>query len=347
VNTTDLETAAESLLYDASPEADETEVTQDDAPEVGEAEIVEEFTEDGEEDEDVSDDDDADEADESDDEDDTAEESEGQADFKKMMQAMNSHHASIKSDGSLAFNVKVDGEAVEVSAEDLTRSYSGQAYIQKGMQETAEGRKQFQADIAAFQADQQRFADAVHKLQSDGLKAQPQKPDAKMLETDPIGYMRAQARYDSDVADYTAQQTQLQETSQRASAYQDQQSQQHLQMQAQRLAELIPDFADPEKATALKSKLVEVGQSAYGYSAEELAGLTDARAVSVLNDAMRWRELQSGTAKAKTTPKPQRSVKPTGRRSQPKSVVRDKQLAQARKSGNPDDFMALMFEPKN
>jgi hypothetical protein len=75
-------------------------------------------------------------------------------------------------------------------------------------------------------------------------------------------------------------------------------------------------------------------------------GLTDARAVSVLNDAMRWRELQSGTAKAKTTPKPQRSVKPTGRRSQPQSVVRDKQLAQARKSGSSDDFMALMFDSK-
>jgi hypothetical protein len=323
VNTTDLETAAESLLFDASPDAEKAEVTQDDAPEVEDAELVEEFTEDGEEY-----DDDADEADESDDEDYTAEESEGD-------------------EQPAAYTVKIDGVETKVTLEDLTRSYSGQAYIQKGMQETAEGRKQFQADIAAFQADQQRFADAVQKLQSDGLKAQPQKPDAKMLETDPIGYMRAQAQYDSEVADYTAQQRQLHETALRASAYQAQQSQQHLQMQAQRLAELIPDFADPERANALKSKLVEVGQSAYGYSAEELEGLTDARAVSVLNDAMRWRELQSGTAKAKTTPKPQRSVKPTGRRSQPKSVVREKQLAKARLSGSLEDFAALMLEPKN
>jgi hypothetical protein len=56
--------------------------------------------------------------------------------------------------------------------------------------------------------------------------------------------------------------------------------------------------------------------------------------------------LQSGTAAAKTTPKPQRSVKPTGRRTQPQSVVRDKQLAHARKSGSAEDFMALMLEPK-
>ena len=119
-----------------------------------------------------------------------------------------------------------------------------------------------------------------------------------------------------------------------------------MQKQAARLVELIPEFADPAKATALKSKLVEVGQSAYGYSAEELQGLTDARAVSVLNDAMRWRELQSGTAAAKKTPTPQKSVKPTGRRSQPRSMVRDKQLAQARKSGNSEDFMSLILESK-
>ena len=325
MDTTDLETAAESLLFDSSPNAEGDEVAQDDAPEAEDAELVEEDND--QEDEGDSEDEAEYELAESDDEDDAAEQSDGD-------------------EKPTAYTVKVDGVDTEVTLDDLTRSYSGQAYIQKGMQETAEGRKQFQSDIAAFQADQQRFAEAVHKLQSDGLKAQPQKPDSKMLETDPIGYMRAQAQYDVEVADYTAQQTQLSETANRSREYQSQQTQADMQKQAARLVELIPEFADPEKATALKSKLVEVGQSAYGYSPDELMGLTDARAVSVLNDAMRWRELQSGTAKAKTTPKPQRSVKPTGRRSQPKSVVRDKQLAQARKSGSDGDFMNLMFESK-
>jgi hypothetical protein len=327
VPTTDpLEAAAESLLFDSSPEPQEVEVTQEDATEVEDAEIVEELDEEEEpEDESNSEDEVEYELDESDDADNVTEESDGD----KQPQS---------------YTVKVDGVDKTVTLDDLTRSYSGQAYIQKGMQETAEGRKQFQADIAAFQADQQRFSDAVQKLQSEGLIAQPQKPDSTLLETDPIGYMRAQARYDAEVADYTAQQTQLTETSNRSREYQNQQTQAELQKQAARLVELIPDFADPEKATALKSRLVEVGQSAYGYSAEELQGLTDARAVSVLNDAMRWRELQSGTAAAKTTPRPQKTVKPTGRRTQSKSAARDKQLAQARKSGSDDDFMALMFE---
>ena len=315
MNTTDLETAAESLLFDPTIEAEEAEATQDDAPEVEETEIVEE---DDQEEDDNSADDVEYELDESNDEDDAAEKSDGD-------------------EKPLSYTVKVDGVDTAVTLDDLTRSYSGQAYIQKRMQETAEGRKQ-------FQADQQRFSDAVQKLQTTGLIPQPQRPDNTMLDTDPIGYMRAQAQYDVELADYTAQQTQLSETTNRTREYQAQQSQADMQKQAARLVEMIPDFADPEKARVLKSKLVDVGQSAYGYSAEELAGLTDARAVSVLNDAMRWRELQSGTAAAKTTPKPQKSVKPTGRRSQPKSVVRDKQLAKARKSGSSEDFMALMFE---
>jgi uncharacterized phage infection (PIP) family protein YhgE len=340
VNTTDLATAAESLLFDSSPNAEAPEVAEDDAPQADNAVLVEEDDQD-----DISEEDAGDEPEESDDEDDVAEESDGQTDFKNMMQAMNSHRAVLRKDGSLAFNVKVSGENVEVSADDLTRSYSGQAYIQKGMQETAEGRKQFQTDIAAFQADQQRFADAVHKLQSDGLIAQPQKPDSKMLETDPIGYMRAQAQYDVKVADYTAQQTQLSDTANRSRAYQDQQSQADLQRQAARFVELIPDLADPVKGASIKERMLKVGLEEYQFTNEEL-NLTDARVGLVLHDAMRWRELQSGTAAAKTTPKPQKSVKPTGRRTQPQSVVRDKQLAHARKSGSTEDFMALMLEPK-
>ena len=40
--------------------------------------------------------------------------------------------------GSETFVVKVDGEQVEVTLDDLKRDYSGQAYIQKGMREAAE-----------------------------------------------------------------------------------------------------------------------------------------------------------------------------------------------------------------
>jgi hypothetical protein len=322
VTTTDIETAAEGLLFDSSkPETDE--VTQDDAPEL--EEVEEEI-----EDQDVSEaDDDADDADDyADDEDDDTEESEGD---KKLT----------------TYKVKVDGVEKEVTLDDLTRSYSGQSYIQKGMQEAAEAKKQLQAATASFQADQQKFVETVQKLQESGLKAAPQKPDAALLDTDPIGYMQANARFEAEMSDYTAQQRQIQEVSQRNAAMQGQQQQSFLREQAQRLQQAIPEFADPKTAAPLKEKLLKTGTEAYGYSLDEMSSLSDARAVQVLMDAMRWRDLKSGKAEAKKTPKPQKSIKPTGRRQQPSQVARDKQLAQARKSGSLQDFAASLLVPKN
>ena len=327
MKTTDMESAAEGLLYDTSKEAEtETdEATLDDAPELEE---VEEESE--EQDVSEAEEDDAEDADEfeADDEDDDTEESEGDEQPR-------------------LFTVKVDGEEKQVTLDDLTRSYSGQSYIQKGMQEAAELRKQVEANYTALQAEQQKFVETVQKLQESGLKAPPQKPDAKLLETDPIGYMQENARYEAEYADYTAQQRQIEEVSQRNTAMQKQAQQVHLQEQAQRLQQAIPEFANPETAAPLKEKLLKTGTEAYGYSTDEMSQLTDARAVQVLMDAMRWRELQSGKVEAKKKPKPQKAIKPTGRRTQPKSVARDKAKAQAKKSGRLEDFAALLLEPKN
>lgn len=327
--TTDIETAAEGLLFDASPNAEaETEtdeVTQDDAPELEE---VEEEAQDDEADVSEADDEADDAEEEADDEDDAAEESEGDKQ-------------------PTTFKVKVDGEETEVTLDDLTRSYSGQAYIQKGMQEAADMRKQSEAMMQSLQAEQQKFVETVQQLQQSGLKSAPQKPDAALLDRDPIGYMQANARYETEMADYTAQQRQIKEVQERNSQMQTHQQRMQLEQEAQKLQQIIPEFANPETAAPLKEKLLKTGTEAYGYSADEMSGLSDARAVQVLMDAMRWRELQTGKAEAKKAPKPQKSIKPTGRRQSNPSVDRKKQVAQAKRSGKLEDFAALLLEPKN
>ena len=317
MSTTDIEAAAESLLYDASPEVEETEAEE---AEVEEAEVEEEEI--------SEDEDEADDAEfEADDEDYAAEESEVE-------------------ERPAAYSVKVDGVDTEVTLEELTRSYSGQAYIQKGMQETAEQRKAFQAEVASFQADQQRFAETVQHLQQNGVRPPPQKPDPSMAHSDPIGYMQEQARYEAEASDYSAQQRQIAEVQQRQQRISQHQSQVELKQQAEILTKMIPEFADPEKAKALKSQMVQVGRSEYGFSDAELLQLTDARMVKVLSDAMKWSDLQSGKAKGLVKPKPQKSIKPIGRRSQPASVARKKQLAQANRSGSLSDFAAALLKPE-
>jgi len=179
------------------------------------------------------------------------------------------------------------------------------------------------------------------------MRSRPQKPNADLLNSDPIGYMQENARYEAELEGYTAQQTQISEVTQRQSAMQQQAKQVYLQEQVQRLQAEIPEFANPETAAPLRDKLFKMGTENYGYSPDEMGEVTDSRAVKVLMDAMKWRELQSGKAAAKTAPKPSQSIKPTGRRQQPQRVARDKQLAKARSSGSLDDFAAAMLAPDN
>lgn len=324
---TDIETAAEGLLFNASEtvETETEEVAQDDAAELDDVE-----TEEGdipEDEAETAEDDDAD-----------AVEAEGESDDEEGDEV---------SEQPSVFKVKVDGEEREVTLEELTRSYSGQSYIQKGMQEAADMRKQAQELQSTLQAEQQQLVDFVQKLQSGGFKAAPQRPDAKLLDSDPIGYMQANARYEAKMADYNAQQKQFEEVQGRQTKLQQQQREAYLSEQLQELKARVPEFSNPETAKAVQEKLVKTGVDHYGFSADELGAVTDARTVQVLVDAMRWRDLQSGKAEAKKKPTPPKAIKPTGRRTQPAEVARKKMLQQAKRSGRTEDFAALLLEPKN
>lgn len=331
--TTDLETAAEGLLYDqsAKPEAEAVEERQEDteAEEVtdetdaAEAEAEDVEAEDAEEAETDEDEADADDEDESTEED---------ADDEQPQESLHT--------------VKVDGEEKQVTLDELKRSYSGQDFIQKGMREAAEQRKQSREVFEALQAEQQQFVETVKQIQESGFKQPPQRPDPDLLNEDPIGYMQKQAEYDAQLQEYNAQQAKFQEVSQRQAALQEQAREMHLKEQSEKLLQEIPELADPEKGAQLKEKLFHTGVEDYGFSEQEMNQISDARAVKVLRDALNWRELQKGKTEAKKKPKPPKTVKPTGRRQQPASVARNKAKEAAKKSGKLEDFASLLLEPK-
>lgn len=234
------------------------------------------------------------------------------------------------------FSVKVDGKDVEVTLDDLKRSYSGQGYIQKGMQEAAEAKKQAQAMVANLQAEQARFLEAVQAVQQQGLISPPQKPDPKMLDTDPIGYMRDVAEYDRKAGEYRQQQAQIQQVEAQRKALEDAKFQEYVAEQVATLTQKIPEFADPQKAVAMREKLIKAGMEFYRFSAEDMGGIVDARQVEVLHDAVRWRELQAGKAAAKKTPEAPRNVKPQARRPEPPQLARGKLADQVRRTGGKD-----------
>ena len=323
---TDIDNAVESLLATTETESQETavEALEEDAAEAEVETEAEYVSDEAEFDDEAEDETEADDEAEADDEDNEDEETD----------------ADEKPD---TFKVKVDGEEVEVTLDELKRDYSGQKYIQKGMQQAAEVRKQSEALFNTLQSERQQFFATVQQLQQQGLMTQPQKPSEDLLDRDPVGYMQQNAKYEKELAQYQQQQMQLQDQALRQRQLEEQASQVMLQEEAQRLVQMIPEFADAEKANQIKSALVKVGTEAYGFAADELSGIKDARMVKVLHDAYKWQQLQSGKAQAKKQPAPSKNVKPKARRPEPQKVVRRKKLEAAKRSGKPDAFVDLLL----
>ena len=239
------------------------------------------------------------------------------------------------------YAVKVDGAEKQVTLEELKRDYSGQAYIQKGMQEAAVARKEAESIFQTLQTERQQFLATLENIQQQGVMRAPQAPDIRLMDTDPIGYMQQKAHFDNNVQDYQSQQRQLYDQAQRHNALQEQARKEELQQQTRRLIEAIPEFGDPEKAPVLQNKLLQFA-SKYGLSAEEVASTVDARLVQVLYDAYKYNRLSAVKDKAKK-PEPPRNVKPMARKPAPEKIVRDRQMKVAKRSGKPEAFIDLLF----
>lgn len=240
------------------------------------------------------------------------------------------------------FKVKVDGEEREVTLDELMRGYSGQGKIHKGMQEAAAMRKQAEQALQSLQTEQQRVLQMAQAMQTQGLVPPPKAPDPKLSEKDPIAYTREFAKYQQASQAYHVQQSNIAAIEARQQAANEAAMRAHLTAQAETLKERIPDFANPETAAKTRAKLIEAGTKHYGYSEHELMGVTDARAVQVLNDAAKWRELQARTADGKKVPEAPRTVKPGAKRPEPPQLAQQKLIQNARKTQNPEDWIAFL-----
>lgn len=317
-----IDAVAESLI--ATPAKEDEEDQQDlqqpdegDAPEQAEADDVDE----GEEPE-------VDEADEAEDE------SEADAEDEAPAEQL--------------FTVKVDGREQQVPLSELLRGYSGQAYIQKGMQEVAATKQEAESVYIALQSERQQLAQMVQAVQSGQVSLQPpQKPDESLLQTDPIGYLEARVKYDNDVATYQQTQQQLQQVTQQQSEAQQRAYMAHLAQEQQKLTQVIPAFANPETAAKVKQDLIATGTEIYGYTADELRQVADHRALRVLHDAAQYRRLMSGkkAVEAPTAAPKTPTIRPGAKPSVQANtrVKAEKAKAQMKRTGSVDDVAKFLL----
>jgi hypothetical protein len=245
--------------------------------------------------------------------------------------------------------VKVDGEEREVTLDDLKRSYAGQAYIQKGMQQAAAIRKEAETVYHALNEERGQLAQALAVYQQQlAANGNPNPPSKELLKTDPIRYLEEEAAYRETMEQRQAlsqQQAILmqQQSEQQARAYKA-----YLAEQAQLLTQRIPEFADAKKAGELKAKLIETGSQVYGFSSDELNAVADARHVAVLHDAMRYRQLMAGKGRVqeKVAQVNRPMVRPGTKRTETdgKRNAEQKTRARMKSTGSIDDVAAFLLK---
>jgi hypothetical protein len=244
------------------------------------------------------------------------------------------------------FTVKVDGKNEVVTLDELKQSYSGQKYIQKGMQENANVKKQAEAIYGALLQERQAIAQLYEQARSGNIPQPPKEPDRKLFETDPIGYMNAKLEYDDKVQDYSKEMQKLELVAQQQSEAQRVAQQTYLQHEMESLKKAVPELSDAKNVKTVRENVIRAGSEVYGFTAEEISGIVDHRALRVLMDATKYRAIVDGQEKAKQRAKPnrKRSIKAGSNKQGAKSVKRKKQQQTFKKTGSIEDAIALMIK---
>ena len=212
------------------------------------------------------------------------------------------------------------------------------------MQENAALEKQYKQQAQALAQQQQQVLAMYQQAQQGGLQA-PTPPSKELFDQDPIGYIEAKLTYDEAKAAHDQQLVQLRGMQQQQAQQQQAARQAHLAQQAEVLKQYIPEIVDPEKGEKLKAGIIDTGVH-YGFTPEEMAGVTDARYVRALNDARKYRQLIANKKKSQSKADGVRPVVKAGakKRSDGQAATRKKAQQRLQKTGSIDDALSLMLK---
>jgi len=191
------------------------------------------------------------------------------------------------------YRVKVGKEEVEVPLDELLKGYSRTADYTRKTQEIAETRKAIEAERVKIEEANKLRDTYAQRLQliEQMLNQQESGEDlATLKETDPIGYATKVAEQVEREKQLAAVRAEQQRIAQQQQAEHSERLKQHLAQEAQKLAEAIPEFADPVKSQVVKADVRNYAKG-IGFSDQELAQAYDHRAITALYKAMQYDKL--------------------------------------------------------
>ena len=242
------------------------------------------------------------------------------------------------------FTVKVDGQEVEVTQEELVNGYSRQQDYTRKTQELSQQRKTIEQKQSELEQRDAIYSQLLPKMEAQLNSALGEEPDWNALyEDDPVGYVRQQQVWNEQKQKLDAVQAEQQRLQQESFVEQQKLIQQQVEEGQTKLLEVIPEWQNQEVALKEKAAIGEYAVSTLGYTPEEIQQVYDYRALLGLRNAWLNSKTVEATKKKPTQKAPARVARP-GTTNRPKTAAPVKKAKQRlAKSGKVQDA-AKVFE---
>jgi hypothetical protein len=187
------------------------------------------------------------------------------------------------------YKVKVAGQELEVTLDELRNGYSRDADYRQKTEELSHQRKNFQSESEKQKLDYSQKLNELNQSLSLAKQQLGEEYDSAQLEKlydeNPTEAARVEHKLKrkQEKLNLAMQQTQAEQKKQFDSFLEDQQK---------KLMAKLPEFSDPEKASGLKATMKSTLNN-YGFNEQEIAQVYDHRIVMLVNDAMKYRSMQN------------------------------------------------------
>jgi len=200
------------------------------------------------------------------------------------------------------YTVKVDGDEYEVTQDELLNGYQRQQAYTKRSQELAEQRKAFEAEAQQVAQMRDTYAQQLEQLSQYNQQilgdAEPDW-DALAKEYSAEELFLYKTKLDQQKEQARQVEAERQVIAQQQAQEQQVQMQQHLAVQREEMLDRIPQWRDEDVRTSEREQVIKYAQQSVGFSPQEIANASDARAIELLYKAWQWDNLQSKKPAAK------------------------------------------------
>lgn len=192
------------------------------------------------------------------------------------------------------FKVRVDGEDIDVTLDELLGGYSRTKDYTRKTQALAEQRKTVEAEATKAREQRAQYADVLEQAKNALDAMVPKEPNWQQLKTSVTpeeftqtwdAWQQFKRRRDSITSE--------QERVVKAEAEdRNDRIREHMQTEYEKLLEAVPDWKDEAKAKTEREALVTYVRS-LGVTEEEIGAVNDHRLVLLIRKAMQWDQLQA------------------------------------------------------